>query len=374
MTHSISHPETIAQFQQELSAAISSNVPVQIIGAESKIKIQRPSASTFSTTQYSGIIEHCATDFTITVRSGTLVETLVKQLETEKQYLPFDPTFIEKGATVGGLIATGMNGPCRLRYGGLRDFVIGCQFIDGKNQVVRTGGKVVKNAAGFDLPKFFVGSAGRYGLLLEATFKVFPRPRCHRTLFIETQTTGQAIQILDQLLNARTEFDALEIDENNHVYARWSAESMVGLHSGVEIETAHPIRILDNESEASIWARFSNFIRVDRDERLEAIVKVPISRNRIILFDQHFQDLIEFRRISCAGNSVILFLSSTDQINHVDQELRQHGLSGQVISGNGSHDLLGQFNSLPFLQRVKSALDPDGVFGPIAATRRGEAS
>ena len=73
-------------------------------------------------------------------------------------------------------MASGLSGPGRFRFGGLRDFLIGVQFVDGTGKLVRSGGKVVKNAAGFDLPKFMVGSLGRFGILTELSFKVFPAP------------------------------------------------------------------------------------------------------------------------------------------------------------------------------------------------------
>ena len=85
---------------------------------------------------------------------------------------------VEAGATLGGTVAAGLSGPGRFRFGGLRDFILGVRFVDGAGRLLRMGGKVVKNAAGFDLPKFFVGSLGRFGVLAEITFKVFPRAGC----------------------------------------------------------------------------------------------------------------------------------------------------------------------------------------------------
>jgi glycolate oxidase FAD binding subunit len=79
-------------------------------------------------------------------------------------------------------MAAGLSGSGRQRYGGVRDFLIGVRFVDGQGRLVRGGGKVVKNAAGFDLPKLFVGSAGRLGVIVEASFKVFPQPPAFATL------------------------------------------------------------------------------------------------------------------------------------------------------------------------------------------------
>ena len=100
------------------------------------------------------------------------------------QYLPFDPPLAAAGATLGGTVAAGLSGPGRYRYGGVRDFVLGVRFVDGMGNLVRGGGKVVKNAAGFDFPKLMVGSLGRLGVLAELSFKVFPQPPAFATLAV----------------------------------------------------------------------------------------------------------------------------------------------------------------------------------------------
>ena len=114
-------------------------------------------------------------EFTFTALAGTPVREIAAALAERGQYLPFDPMLREAGATLGGTVAAGLSGPGRFRYGGLRDFILGVRFVDGEGRLLRLGGKVVKNAAGFDLPKFFVGSLGRFGVLAEMTFKVFPK-------------------------------------------------------------------------------------------------------------------------------------------------------------------------------------------------------
>src|SRR4029079_6930035 len=119
------------------------------------------------------------------------------------QYLPFDPKCVEAGATLGGTVASGLSGPGRFRFGGLRDFILGVRFVDGAGRLLRMGGKVVKNAAGFDLPKFFVGSLGRFGVLAEMTFKVFPRPQSARTFMLAAGSLDAAARVLIETANSR---------------------------------------------------------------------------------------------------------------------------------------------------------------------------
>jgi FAD/FMN-containing dehydrogenase len=101
---------------------------------------------------------------------------------------------VDSGATLGGTVAAGLSGAGRFRFGGLRDFILGVRFVDGTGRVLRMGGKVVKDAAGFDLPKFFVGSLGRFGVLAQITFKVFPRPASTMTLRLSAATLEDACE------------------------------------------------------------------------------------------------------------------------------------------------------------------------------------
>ena len=100
-----------------------------------------------------GITEYQPSEFTFSARAGTPLAEIASALAEHGQALPFDPPLVDAGATVGGAIAAGLSGSGRYRYGGIRDFLLGVRFVDGQGRLVRGGGKVVKNAAGFDLPK-----------------------------------------------------------------------------------------------------------------------------------------------------------------------------------------------------------------------------
>ena len=125
------------------------------------------------------------------------------------QYLPFDPLLAEAGATLGGTVAAGANGPGRYRYGGLRDFILGVRYVDGEGQIVYAGGKVVKNAAGFDIPKFMVGSLGQFGALVEMTFKVFPKPEAYATLRLECASVVDGANAIIRLTGQPLDLDAV---------------------------------------------------------------------------------------------------------------------------------------------------------------------
>ncbi len=127
------------------------------------------------TTALAGIVEHTPADLTVTVGAGTRLSDLQAALARAGQRLPLDPAHAES-ATIGGLIATNASGPRRERHGTLRDLVIGTRaaLVDGT--VTRAGGKVVKNVAGYDLNKLYIGSLGTLAVIVEATFKILPLP------------------------------------------------------------------------------------------------------------------------------------------------------------------------------------------------------
>lgn len=207
----------------EMAEAVRSMPRVIPVGAGTKPRLAQveDSYGRLSTAGLSGIVEYEPSEFTFTARAGTPVREIVAALAERGQYLPFDPLLAAAGSTLGGTVAAGLSGPGRFRFGVLRDFILGVQFVDGEGRLLRMGGKVVKNAAGFDLPKFFVGSAGRFGVLTELTFKVFPRPAATRTLRLEAKDAAAKARILTEAANTRWELDALEAAvEDSAVFAR----------------------------------------------------------------------------------------------------------------------------------------------------------
>src|SRR5882724_10484249 len=195
---------------EELADAVRSTPRLIAVGAGTKPRLSNVDAVKLSTARLRGISEYDPSEFTFTAAAGTPVREIAAALAERGQYLPFDPMFAEAGATLGGTVAAGVSGPARFRFGGLRDFILGVRFVDGEGRLLRLGGKVVKNAAGFDLPKFFVGSLGRFGALAEITFKVFPRAATTRTLRLEAKSAAAMTEIFSTAGSARWELDALD--------------------------------------------------------------------------------------------------------------------------------------------------------------------
>ena len=125
------------------------------------------------------IIEHEPGDLTTTAEAGIPLAALQGELGKRGQWLSLDPPWAER-ATLGGILASNASGPRRHLYGSARDLLIGLTVVMADGSLVRGGGKVVKNVAGYDLPKLFIGSFGTLGVIVEATVKLRPRPDVDR--------------------------------------------------------------------------------------------------------------------------------------------------------------------------------------------------
>lgn len=141
-----------------------------------------PCGTVFDPSAYRGIVSYEPSELVITARCGTPLAELEAQLAANRQMLAFEPPHFGAGATVGGCIAAGLSGPRRASAGAVRDFVLGAALLDGNAQVLRFGGTVMKNVAGYDVARLLTGSLGMLGVVLEASIKVLPVPAEEATL------------------------------------------------------------------------------------------------------------------------------------------------------------------------------------------------
>ena len=154
---------------------------------------------------YCGIVEHAAGDMTVTVKAGTPFQEVQTYLKKENQRISMDPYSLQAG-TVGGIIASNDSGPRRLSYGSARDSVIGMRVIYPDGTCIRCGGKVVKNVAGYDMNKLFIGSMGTLAVVTEVTFKTKPTAKFESVMCITApekegkQLKDLAIRLLDSVM------------------------------------------------------------------------------------------------------------------------------------------------------------------------------
>ncbi len=140
----------------------------------------------------SGVVNHNPGDMTVSVHAGTPLRALATEIGAHGQRLAFDAGRVSRGATVGGLVATGDAGPSALVYGGMRDLVIGTTTVLADGTMVRSGGHVIKNVAGYDMAKLLHGSYGTLGVLVEVVLRLHPVPKATATVAIESPLTDAA--------------------------------------------------------------------------------------------------------------------------------------------------------------------------------------
>jgi glycolate oxidase FAD binding subunit len=169
--------------RDQVRDAFSGNTPLCIRGGGSKAFYAPPSqGETLVTAGHSGVVGYDPGELVLTCRGGTRLAEITELLATNGQHLPFDPPAFGDEATIGGTIACGLSGPARPWAGALRDYLLGVKIINGRGEVLRFGGQVMKNVAGYDVSRLMAGSRGTLGVILEASFKVLPAPACELTL------------------------------------------------------------------------------------------------------------------------------------------------------------------------------------------------
>lgn len=170
---------------EHFRANILERHPLCIKGGGSKDFYGGPlTGHVLDTRPYSGIVRYEPTELVITARCGTSLVELESILAEHQQHLAFDPPHFGH-ATLGGMVAAGLSGPTRDTLGSLRDHVLGMRIMNGEGQVLRFGGEVMKNVAGFDVSRLMAGSLGTLGLILEVSLKVMPRPAAETSLRFE---------------------------------------------------------------------------------------------------------------------------------------------------------------------------------------------
>lgn len=317
---------------------------------------------------FSGIVEYQPSEYTITVQSGTRLTEVIAALNKNGQYLPFDPPLASAGATLGGTVAAGLSGPGAYRFGPLKDFIIGVRFVDGLGNFVRGGGKVVKNAAGFDFPKLFNGSMGRLGILTEISFKVFPEPKAYVTLQTQFDSDEEALRIMPLLKGFDLEGVELNFDKTLFLRLGYQEPTMKSRKDSLEKLIGKTLDQTLDEEEPRTWQAINAF---DWSIQDGYVVKIATHPGSALSLLQALDTKQWKTHVSNGGKTLYVSAPCSADIESLSTLLETHKLAGLQLRGPGpvSHNrLMGYFPALSFVQRVQSALDPNGVFQPFSNT------
>ncbi len=154
-----------------------------------------------STARLNQLVEHAPHDMTATAQAGLPLSELQTKLASTHQWLALDAV-LKPEATIGGIIATNVSGARRLRFGGVRDQIIGVRVVLSDGTIASGGGKVVKNVAGYDLPKLFTGSLGTLGVIVAATFRLYPQTSASRTVILSAPDPAPLCELAVRIINS----------------------------------------------------------------------------------------------------------------------------------------------------------------------------
>jgi glycolate oxidase FAD binding subunit len=191
-------PSSVDELSAAVRAASEAGGAVIPWGGGTRISLGFPPRAAdlvIQTEKLNEIVEYEPADLTVTVQAGMKLADLQDRLRAEGQMLALDPAAADR-ATIGGLIAANASGPLRLLYGTARDLVIGTRVVNADGIISKAGGRVVKNVAGYDLNKLYVGSLGTVGIIVELSFKLHPLPQAQGALlasFASATNAGEAI-------------------------------------------------------------------------------------------------------------------------------------------------------------------------------------
>ena len=188
----IVHPESVEEVSAALRWAGASGVRIIAVGSGCHLPAlwQEGRFVVLSTTRLTGIEIYEPADLTLTARSGTSLADIDAELRTHRQWLPFDPPHV-LDRTLGGFVATGQSGPLWMGYGELRNHVLGMTIVSGDGRMLKLGGRVMKNVAGFDLLKPIIGSHGRLGVITSVSLRAFPVPAVERVLVLKADSESE---------------------------------------------------------------------------------------------------------------------------------------------------------------------------------------
>jgi glycolate oxidase FAD binding subunit len=332
-----------------------------------------------STGRLNAVVAHRHGDLTATIQAGATLGDVNRVLAQHRQWIPLDPPSADR-ATIGGLVATNDSGPRRHRYGAPRDLIIGVEFARADGRLAKGGGIVVKNVAGYDLPRLLTGSFGSLGVIVTATFKLYPLTAASRTLIVEpsnlddlgklalklssSQLTPTALEFATHPLRLIIRFESIEasVAQQSETAARLVAES------GYEAQA------LSQSAEELFWQNHGRFADDDRG----ALLKVSVLPTELAGTLSVIEQLAGKRGYVAAGRAGagVFLLRVTEDVQlqkRVIDGLRdalQLG-RGSAIIVKGSPDLRAHVNvwgpvgdSLSLMKAVKQQFDPVGILSP----------
>jgi glycolate oxidase FAD binding subunit len=274
--HTVAEPGNAEEIAAILSRCSSAGVAVIPRSGGTKLRWGNPPRAAnliLSTRRLDRVVEHAHSDLTATVEAGCTVANFQQALGVHGQRLALDVLW-PKRATIGGILATNDSGSLRVRFGALRDLIIGATIVLPDGTIAKSGGKVVKNVAGYDLQKLMTGSLGTLGIITQATFRLYPLPNHVRSLSVTFPDANSANQFALKLLDSQLTYTGIQLRTNEqefHIDVRFegTAEALDAQLGRLEALTRDSSLL---EQSNDVWgAREALF-----DDRTAAVLKISV--------------------------------------------------------------------------------------------------
>jgi len=374
-------PEDAAERMAELAAR---KRVVAFAGGETEPWPVPPPRGTvvLRTTAMARIVEHAPADQIVIAEAGLTLAALQRHLAPHRQRLALDPPFPER-ATLGGIVAAGSFGPRRTRTGGVRDLIIGVKLIRADGTVARGGGKVVKNVAGFDLPRLLCGSQGALGLVAEVAFRLHPLPEASETVVVEGVDAAGTWSLVRVARAAQLEPAAVAaLPEGGQFRVAFRFEGFgPGVRDQVErfleevTREGRPSARLAGGDEALLWERH-NLLRTGGDVRARATF-LPAAGPGIVAALRPLADVLAGGAILQYPTLGIAFVTGTLE-DPVATAAALAGARRAVAPGNGAvvlaaaptvlREQAGVFGTVPpaaaVMRRLRELFDPEDLLAP----------
>ena len=361
-------PASVWEIQDVLRFAASQHLSVIPAGSGSKLQSGNPPEKVdivLAMTRINEVVEYEPADLTVTVEAGIQLTALQEKLADNGQFLPLNPPYASR-CTLGGIVAANASGSLRLRYGTARNLVLGLRVVHASGTVVKSGGKVVKNVAGYDVNKLYIGSFGTLGILTEMTLKLSPIPARQALLTAQFQDMQAAAKTGLSIVGSQTLPDFVNLLVNSEhagptlvtgfggdaETVTWQLEQARRI---MELNSAIGVKEVEGESFQKLNDAIRAFAESENDSRT-VIVQVNLKRTDIAEFAENV--LTNNAEMLALLGSGVLYLKM-EQVERLAETLAT--LRERVVAAHGNLII----ESAP--PELKQQLD---VWGPVAPRAR----
>ena len=400
------YPKNEGEVSEIIKKFYKSNVPIEIIGSGSKQKIGRPlqCAKTLSLLNLNGIIEYEPEELYIKVKASTPIDLIESELKKNNQQLAFEPIDLgylfsgkSNSGTAAGQVACNIAGPRRFKTGSVRDHILGFKGVNGRGEIIKSGGKVVKNVTGYDLSKLMCGSFGTLAVLTEIIFKVLPAPEDNKTLVIHNLNLESAVALLNKFVSSSYDISGaiflptepkctgciMDIEKtfklNDLKYggsltairvegSKNSTEARLkGLNDELNINS-YDFSVLEGYQSEIFWKKIRNleFFSYTKNNILRAVIPPSQSVQLIYQFSNKFKYYLDW-------GGALMWMEACELTEEMFESLRK-----KVVRNGGYLTMIKNSNYLPYVedvftisrdrflisQNIKKSFDPKRILNP----------